>query len=184
MPAMTQNQYQNVLTKPLARQRGHKTYLNLCGLNPSHAREVKKYKSSCVDQTNPMPERTQNASQPVLPKPFPCQRGQNVSQHVLTNPIPCLGGHKMHLNLWWPNLSHVSGDTTYISPSHASEDTTCISSCVDRTPHMPTRTKNASELVMTKTHHKSARTNIYLNLCYPNHSHDSNETNCIRTCID
>ena len=120
MPARTQNVSQLVLNKavpcqrgdrvylnlcwPISRQRGHKMYLNLCWPNITHASEDPKCISTCVDQIPPMPARTQNAS-----------------QHVLTKPLQCQRGHKMHLNMCWPKLSHVSEDTKYIS------------TCVDQT---------------------------------------------------
>ena len=113
----------------------------MCRPNPSHASEDIKYISTFVDQTHPMPARTQNAS-----------------QHVLTKPLPWERGHKMYLNLSWPN------------PSYASEDTKCISTCVDQTLPMSARTQNVSQLVLTKHFSCQQRNKMYLNFWWPNPS--------------
>ena len=169
MPAKTHNASQHVLTKPIPCQGGHKMYLNMRLPNPYYASEDTKFISTYVDQTHPMPARTQNVSQHVLSKPFPWQRWQkmhlnmcwpkppmpsqvskyvsnaneiqNVSQHVLSKPIPCQRRKKMCLNLCWPDtmrqnvFQHVS-----TNPSHAREDTKCISACIDQTHPMPATT--------------------------------------------
>jgi hypothetical protein len=75
MPAWMQNISQKVLTKPVPCQRGREIYLDMCWQNPSHSSEETKCISTCVNQTKPMPKRTHNASQHVLTKPHPCQRG-------------------------------------------------------------------------------------------------------------
>ena len=147
MPSRTQNISQIVLTKPIPCQQGHKMYLNLCWTNHPHVSENRKYISTCVDQTYPMPaqhlcwtkcqwrhkmylnlcwpnnsdasEDTKCNSTCVNQTPSIPARTQNVSQLVLTKHFPCQRGHKMHLNMCRPILSH------------ASEDTKCISTCVD-----------------------------------------------------
>ena len=60
----------------------------------------------------------------------------------------------MHLNMRWTNTSH------------ASEETKCISTFVERTPSSPKRTQNVS------------------NKCWPNSSHASEDTKCVSTCVD
>jgi hypothetical protein len=113
-------------------------YLNMSCPNTLETKCV----STCIDQTPPMPARTENAFQHVLTKPLPCQLGhkiistfvdqtpamprrtQNASQHVLTIPIPCQRRQYMHLKMCWPN------------PSNASEDTKFFSTCVDKTQPM------------------------------------------------
>jgi hypothetical protein len=94
-----------------------------------------------------MPARRQNLSNFVLTK-------QKMYQHVVTNPVQCQRGIKMYLNMCWPNPSHASEDTKCMSTcvdlnSHASEDRQIISICVDRTPILPARTKTASQRVLT-----------------------------------
>ena len=127
-------------------QRGYKMHLNMCWPNSSHASGDTKCISTCVanpnyasedsnwvEQTCPMPARTENESQLVVLKHFPCQRRQNLShdvltkslpkcistwvdqthpmtertqnvfQHVWTKPIPCLRKTKMYRNLCWSN---------------------------------------------------------------------------------
>jgi hypothetical protein len=96
-------------------------YLNMCSLNTSHTRDVTKCISTYVDQTYPMPEKT-----------------QNVSKHVLTKPLTCQRGHEMYLNMFCPNPSHTRGDKI------------CFSTCVVQTPPMNARTENASQYVLTK----------------------------------
>jgi hypothetical protein len=92
-----------------------RTTFNMRGQNPSQRSEF----ITCVDQPHIMPRRTQNATQRLLKKTLPCQRGKNVSQHVLTKSRPLTKRTKVHLNLFRPNTSH------------ASEDTKCISICAD-----------------------------------------------------
>jgi hypothetical protein len=97
IPARTPNASQLVLIKTLPCQWGLKMYLNICWPNPSHASEDRKCNSTCVEQTPTMAART-----------------QSVSQHVLTKSLP-QNGHKMHLNLCWPNTTHASENTKWIS---------------------------------------------------------------------
>ena len=59
-------------------KRGHKMHLNKNGPKPFNASEDTKCISTSVDQTHPMPMRTQNVSQHVL------KMTENASQHVLT----------------------------------------------------------------------------------------------------
>jgi hypothetical protein len=75
----------------------------------------------------------------------------------------------MYLDMCWPNLSHVIEDIKFKSICvalklfYASENSKCISTCVDKTPPMPaskqnvtyhvlpTRTIKASQYVKTKS---------------------------------
>jgi hypothetical protein len=113
MPARSQKASQHVSTKTQTCHQEQRKYLKLCWPNLPHACEETKCISTCVDQTPPMQARTQNISQLVLNKPIPCQRG-----------------HKMYHILSWLN------------PSHASEETKYISTCVNQTLHIPARTQN------------------------------------------
>ena len=79
-------------------QRGQKMHLYMCWPNPSHASEDTKCIATCVDKTPPLPVRK-----------------TNLSQHVLTKPIPWQRECKMHPNMCWPNPSHTSKDTKFIS---------------------------------------------------------------------
>ena len=152
MPAQTETPSPQVLTKPIPCHRGPK--MNLISFwtipshvsedtkciptsevrNPSHANKHTKCKSTCDDQTQPMPSSTKNAS-----------------QHELTKPQP---GHIMHLNMHWPKSSHGWEYTKCISslvdqsPTHASKKTKCISTCVDQTPHMQTMTQYVYQHVL------------------------------------
>jgi hypothetical protein len=107
----TQNESQLLWSKSISYQREHKMHLNNCWPVPYPASEYIKCVWTCFDQTPHMPART-----------------QKVSKHVLTKPLLCQRGHKMQPNLCWPKLSH------------ASDDTKCISICVDENHSMPART--------------------------------------------
>ena len=134
-------------------QRDHKMFLNLCWLKPFYGMEYIKCISTCEDETHPMPARTQKLSH-VLTKPIWCQRVhkmhfkkccqelirwkrglENVYLNVFSKLMLYLRIHKIHLNTWWSYSSL------------ANEDTKCISTCVDQTPPMRARTKNASQHV-------------------------------------
>ena len=158
---------------------------------------------TCVDQTHPMPGRT-----------------QNVSEHAFTKSTLGQWGHKMQLNMCWPNLSHAS-DKMYLNmcwtnityaneedikciststdqtllisaktqnvsqyfwpkTSHANEDTKCISTWLEQSPPMPARTQNASTFV-DRTNSIPAKTKMYLYSCWLNLSHTSKENKCTKT---
>ena len=72
----------------------------------------------------------------------------------------------------WPN------------PSHASEGTECISTCIGKTPPGSTRTDNASQHVFNKSIPCQRGHKIYPNLCRPNSIHASEDIRCISTCLD
>jgi hypothetical protein len=176
-------------------------YFNLCWPNSSLASEDKKCISSSVDQTPPMPAKTQNDS-----------------LHVLTKHIPCQGGHKMHFNMCWPthprpastqiayqeNPTHASKDNLcWPNPSHFSEDTKYISTCVDQNqPHPREDTililtcVEQSPLLLARTHKiylnlcwpkpipSQGEHNFYLNMCWPNSSNARWYIKCISTRYD
>ena len=147
MPARTQNISQVVLSKPIPCQIGPKIYFNSCWTNISHAWEDTKYIWTCVHKSYPMPAWTQNSSLSVLTKRLPFQRGQI-----------------MHLNTCCPN------------PSHASKDKKGISTCVEQTALRPTRIQNISQLVLIKLFPCLGGHKIYLNMCWPNPYHASEDT--------
>ena len=170
MLARTDNSSQYVLTVPLSCQRGQKLHLNVCWLNRFHSSEEIKWISKCVDQTHPITART-----------------QNVSQFVMTKTLPWQWGHKMHLNLYWPN------------PSYAIKDTKCNYTSVYLTPPMPARTQSILNVCCPNTSHASkdtkcnytsvyltppmpVRTQSILNMCLPNSKKASEDTECISTC--
>ena len=74
-------------------------------------------------------------------------RTHNASQHVLKKPLICQRGHKIYLNMCWPNTRKLARTEIHRlmcwpNPSHASEDTKYISRCVDYTPSMPEGTQH------------------------------------------
>ena len=75
---------------------------------------------------------------------------------MLTKPIPFQRGHKMHINMFWPN------------PTHASDNINCFSTWVYQSSPMPARTQNSSQHVLTKPIpcHRGHKMN--LNWCWPN----------------
>ena len=107
VPTRPQNVSIHELTKRLPCQSGQKMYLMLCWPIPFHTSGDLKC-ITCVDQTDPMPERT-----------------QNLSQLVFTKPIPRQQWHKMYLYLCWAN------------PSNSSEDTKCILISDDWNTYLP-----------------------------------------------
>jgi len=156
MPSRTQNIYQPILSDTgeaqnvfhymVTQQILHKINLNKCWTHPFHVSKVKvdlkmcwtihslasdKTQITCIDQTHPLPSRTEIRSQLLLTKPLSCKQGQ-----------------KMHLNLCWLN------------PSHACEEITYFANYDDKTPHMSARTKDVSQLVLNKSHPMPARTQI------------------------
>ena len=152
---------------------------NLCWPNPTLASENIKCISTYVDQTPPMPGRTQDASQLVdQTHPMPA-RTQNVCQPVLIKPILCKGINKIHLNICWPNPSCAS---MIIKCILTLVEEKCISTCVDQTHPMPSRTQNASQLVPSKSNPCQRLHKMHLNMCWPNPSHASEETKWISIC--
>ena len=150
MPASPQSASVYELNKIPQCQRGQKLHLNMHWPKPSHASEDKKCISKCVGKNQPMPARTENAS-----------------QHVLTKCLPYQRRHKMHLSLCWPN------------PSHASEYTKFTLTCVDKNNPIQTRTHYESQHVLTK-HIPCQRVHkIYLYMWWPNPSHASEDTKWI-----
>ena len=141
-------------------------HLNMYWLKSSHTNEYTNCISRCVykkpsnaikntkriwtrtEQTPTMPSRAKCASQIVMIKHIPWQQGHkmylnlcwpNPSQHVLTKLIQCKRGHKMHLNVYWPISSNTS------------EGKKCISPCVDQTLPMLARKQNTYQHVLTKS---------------------------------
>ena len=144
---MSQNASQHMMTNPLPWQRWQNLSLHVL-TKPLKFQWEQKCISTSIDETSPMPARTQNVPQIELAIFIPRQQGQ-----------------KMHLTLCWPNSSHDSEDTKCIStcprghnifhnlnwptPPRDSEDTKYISTCVGQTRPMKTRTQK-----------------MYLNLCW------------------
>ena len=160
MPAMTQNVSQQMLSKSITCSEDTKS-ISTCFTKHTHANDDTKCISTCVDQTPPKPARSENATQHVLNKPITYKRGYKIHQTLrghkmhlnkgLTKIIPCQRGRQMHLNMCRPN------------PSHACEDTKCISTCVDKTHLMLARTQNVSTCV-DQTHRLPSRTKMYLKM--------------------
>ena len=154
MQASTQNAYQLVLTKPKQCQPDHKMHLRMCWQNSSHGKEEKNAPQHGVDHSNPMPARTQNASQHMMFNPIPCQDTKIISTCVyeiypmpaktekfistcVDLNLPCQRGQKIHRNM------------CSTKPSNASEDTLYLNSCWLSPSHV-WRTQNISQLVLTK----------------------------------
>ena len=161
-------------------------FLNMCWPNTYQASEDSNCISTCVDQNQAIPARTQNIPKHVLTKSIPCQRGHKMYRHmcwantshatadtkcILTCVNQCQRGHKMHLNICWPN------------PSYAIEGTKCISTCVDQLHPMPARIQNVYQHVLTKPIPCQQWHKILLNLSWSNPSHVSEDTKCIPNCV-
>ena len=184
MPARIQNASQNVFNKPLTCQRGQKMCLNMCLPKPHMPAktgnaslqvwpkpskpEKTKFILKCVDETNLIRARTENISRLILNNlPHLSPRNQNTSQHELTQPITYQQGYKVYINMCLNKTPH------------ARKDRKCISTFVDQTNPMPTRTQNVSQLEMTIPDRKH---NMYLNMCWKNTSLASEDKKCINMC--
>ena len=134
-------------------------------------------------------------------------RTQNPSQQVLTKPLNCRREHKMDLNSGWQNPSHDTEDTKlslnlltkpsscqrghkdhlymcWRISSNASETTKCISTCIDQTHLMPSRTQNASQYVLTKLSKCKQGHKIHFNVHWPSSSNANEVNKCISSCVD
>jgi hypothetical protein len=115
-----------VLTKLISYLRGHKMNLIMCCPNPSHASEVTKYTSTCVDPNLCSPNHS-----------YASEDTKCIS--TILDQTHSMPARKQHVNQLV--LSKIS---------HAREDRRLISKCVDQSHSMSARTKNLSQLVLTK----------------------------------
>ena len=106
--------------KPIPCQREQKMYLNLCWTNPFQARH--KMPLNFVDQTNPMPGQKMYFNL-CWSNPNYARKYIKCISTCVHQTLICLREHKMYLNSCW-GLKY-------------------ISTCVDQTPPMPSRTQNA-----------------------------------------
>ena len=150
-PCLQKHEISHTFDKHIPCLRGHKMLLNTCWPITAHAIEYTKWILTYVDQTYPMTSRTQHASQQGFTKTFHASKDKKCiltwnyqtdpitpRTLVLTKSLPFQWRDKMYLNLCWLNSSH------------SSEERNGISTWVDQTFLMPTRTQNASQLVWTK----------------------------------
>ena len=148
-----------------------KMYLNLGWANRSHDKVNNKSYSTCVDQKLSMPGKTQT---PCIPAQI------KKTQHLLTKHLPCRLGSKIHLYFSRHNTSlsweHKKCFSVVTKPSNVNDNTKCIWTCVDQIYPMPAR---ISPLVLTKPLSWQQRDKIFLNLCWPNPEHASEDTICI-----
>jgi hypothetical protein len=128
---------------------------------------TKKCISTCVQQTHPMPTRT-----------------QVTSQLVLTNPIPCQLGHKMYINLYLLNHSNTSELTKCTSTSF--EESPPLNrghkiylNLLDQNTPMPGRNQNVSQYMLTKPLPCQRGHKIYFTMCRPIPSNANEDTNFI-----
>ena len=147
-------------------------HLNLRWPDPSHDSNETKFISADVDQTHPMPVRKQNASQLVLTKPLPSQRGQKMQLNMCwRKPLSWQRWHKMYLNFCWTNAFH------------ACENTKRFKTC-DQTHPMPARIKNVSQHVLTKPTPCQRWQKIFFDLFLSISTHASHDTKCIPTSVE
>jgi hypothetical protein len=118
----------------------------MCSTNPSHFSEETKCNSTCVDKTHSMPTRTQNAS-----------------HHKLTNSLPFQRGYKKHQNMCGPKPSNTSENTRCIST--CVDQAKFISTCVDLSHPRPARTQYSSQLVLPNPIPCQKTHKMHLNLC-------------------
>ena len=159
--------------KPITWKPGQRKHLSLGWTNTSHVSEQTICISTCVDQTHPMPARTQNASQNVFNKPLTCQRGHKMSLNM------CLPKHPMPLYVWpKPSMpartQNVSQLVLMNQPVQAR--TQNISRLVfTNPPHIPPRIQNTFQHVLTKPITCQRGHKMYINMCWPEHSHASED---------
>ena len=163
MSARTQNASQHVLTKLIKSQQRLKMHFIMCWPNPSHASQDTKCISTSVEQTPPKAARTENATQPITTKLIQCQRGL-----------------KIHLNLCWPSSTMQARSQNVLrNPSHASQDTKCISTCFDQDACEDKTHRVLTELLPWKPGNK-----LHIYMCWPNLSNASEDTKCNWTCVE
>ena len=178
-------------------------YVNIWWQNPYHASEDTNSISTSEDQSPPKSARTLNKSQlelntykihtrkkcrDVLTKLIPCQHGinstcieqsppmsawtqnssscatQNLSHLVFSKPLEL----NIYLNKCWPN------------PSQAREDSTCISTFVDQTHSIQSRTENAIQPVFSKPPTPCQRGNqMHISKFWPYSTYASEEINSV-----
>ena len=124
--------------------------------NKLHLNESQMYLNTTCKKDTKYP----NLCWPIISLPADTQ---NAAHKVLTKPIPYHRRHKMHLNMWWPNLNHAIEFLSWQNPSNASQD------------------KNATQHVLNK--HILAH-KMHVNLCWPNPSNASEDTICISTRVN
>ena len=203
MHVSTQNVSQLVLTKPIPCQRKQKMLLNTWWPNRFHPTEDTKCISTCIDQTPPMPARTQNTSQHVLTKPShdredtKCRpKTSHASEDTkftstLCRHNPSQAGEDKNASqlvltksLPWQRGHKMYLDLCWPKPSHACEHTICISTCVDQIPFIPARTQNVFQRVLTKLIQCKRGLKMYLILCWLNSSHAGEHRTCIWICVE
>jgi hypothetical protein len=138
-------------------------YLNTCCPNLSHTIRYTKCITRLVDQTNPIPARTQNESQRELTEDLPYQRV-----------------NKMHLYMYH---FHASEDTKWISrsnPSHVSENR----KCVDQIHPMQARTQNVCQYLLTEPIPFMRGNKIYLQFVDKTPPMTARAQNFITTCVE
>jgi hypothetical protein len=116
-------------------------------------------------------------------------RTQNVSQLVKIKPIPCQRQHKMHLNMCRPYPSLPGGTqkaSQHVSPnsSHASDDTKCLSSCVDQIPFHASEVRKCISTCFHQTHTMPARTQNIPQHVFKKPIACQRGQKCILTCLD
>jgi len=181
--------------------------------NPSNGSQDTNCFSTSVDQTHPLPARSQTSEDTECittyhdQTPLMAARTQIASQQLSSKLIHCQQGLKMYLNLCWPNSSQAGEQTKFIStcvdqtyPMLAR--TKSISIGIDQTPPMPARAQFASQHVLSnplscqlghKFHFNIALKYTitiqqghknHLFIFWPNSSHSSDDKKCISTCVD
>ena len=183
MPASTQFAYQLVFTKSNPCQRAHKLHLYMSWTKPLNTCEATSCISTCIDQTQHLPAKTQNAPQIHQTPPMKA-RTQNVTQRVLTKHFPCQRGHKMYLNSSWPSPSNVGVDTKCISTCVHQRKQNFISTSVEQSQPMPVITQYAYQLVFTKSNTCQLAHKLHLILSWTKTLIASGAKHCTSTCFE
>ena len=142
----------HLLTKDILCQRRHKIHLHIGWPNPSHASQYIKCDSFVFASEN----ESQTLLTKLLFQPSDEQKSitncisiceEHAGEYTKCNStcdrqtIRCHPEQKRNINMCCP------------IPSYASVDTKCISTCEEQSPHLPARTHNESQHVLTKLSH-------------------------------
>jgi hypothetical protein len=187
------------LNPSLARE--DRVNLSMCWPNPFHASEGKKHINKFWHNTSHANEHTkstprQGEHKMPVKNPSNAREGHKKHLNFVDQTIP---GLKMYLNLWWSKPSYAR---EYIKYNSTCVDQTlicqlehkiyrisywgqkCISTCLHQTPHMPSRSQSATQIVSSKNNPCQQKHKIYLNMCWTNPFQASEDTNYITTCVE
>jgi hypothetical protein len=129
-------------------------YFNMCSLNPCNDSRYTKCISTCVEQTPPMPSRTQNVFKLVLTNPFHESEDKkgNSTCYDQTHQMPA-GTQNVTQQVWTIHMQYQRGHKTYNNM------------CLLNPSFKPAMHENASKHVLSKPSPMPARNKMHINMC-------------------